>query len=157
MGVVMIGPLLIRFGTEEQRRRFLPHILSGEHVWCQGYSEPGAGSDLASLKTEAVRDGDEWVVNGQKIWTTRGNDANWMFALLRTEKSEKKQEGISFFLLPMDSPGITVKPIRDLSGGTALCQTFFDDVRVPHANLIGAVHQGRSEDRRRGKECVRTS
>lgn len=142
MGVVMIGPLLIRFGTDEQRRRFLPHILSGEHAWCQGYSEPGAGSDLASLRTEAVRDGDEWVVNGQKSWTTRGNDANWMFALLRTEKSGKKQEGISFFLLPMDSPGITVEPIRDLSGGTELCQTFFDNVRVPHANLVGAANQG---------------
>src|SRR3546814_12543640 len=110
MGVVMIGPLLIRFGTEEQRRRFLPHILSGEHVWCQGYSEPGAGSDLASLKTEAVRDGDDWVVNGQKIWPTRGKDANWMYALLLSEKSEKKQEGRSFLLLPMDRPRHTVKP-----------------------------------------------
>lgn len=142
MGVVMVGPLLIRFGTDEQRQFFLPKILNGEIRWCQGYSEPGAGSDLASLRTEAVRDGDEWVVNGQKIWTTRANDSNWMFALLRTDKTVRKHVGISMFLLPMDSPGISVKPIRDLGGGEELCHTFFENVRVPHANLVGELNQG---------------
>ena len=142
MGVVMMGPLLIRFGTEEQRRFFLPKILSGEHAWCQGYSEPGAGSDLASLRTEAVRDGDDWIVNGQKIWTTRANDANWMFALVRTDKNVTKHAGISFLLIPMDTPGISVKPITDLNGGTELNQTFFDNVRVPHANMVGEINQG---------------
>lgn len=142
MGVVMVGPLLIRFGTDEQREFFLPRILNGEIRWCQGYSEPGAGSDLASLRTEAVRDGDEWVVNGQKIWTTRANDADWIFALLRTDKSGAKQAGISMFLMPMTSPGISVKPIRDLNGGEELCHTFFENVRVPHANLVGELHKG---------------
>jgi alkylation response protein AidB-like acyl-CoA dehydrogenase len=142
MGVVMIGPLLIRFGTAEQRAHFLPRILSGEYVWCQGYSEPNAGSDLASLRTEAVRDGDEWVINGQKIWTTRGADANWMFGLFRTNKSGRKQEGISFFLVPMNSSGLTVTPIVDISGDNELCQTFFDDVRIPNSNLVGEINQG---------------
>ena len=142
MGVVMVGPLLIRYGTPEQQQFFLPKILSGEIRWCQGYSEPGAGSDLASLRTEAVRDGDEWVVNGQKIWTTRANDATWIFALLRTDKTVAKHAGISMFLMPMDSPGITVKGIRDLTGGEELCHTFFENVRVPHANLVGELNKG---------------
>lgn len=142
MGVVMIGPLLIRFGTPKQRAFFLPKILSGEHVWCQGYSEPNAGSDLASLSTQAVRDGDSWVINGQKIWTTRGADANWMFGLFRTRKAEKKQDGISFILVPMDSPGLQVRPILDISGDNELCQTFFDNVRVPYSNLVGEVDKG---------------
>lgn len=142
MGVVMVGPLLIRFGTEAQRALFLPTILSGETRWCQGYSEPGAGSDLASLRTEAIREGDEWIVNGQKIWTTRANDTNWIFALLRTDKTGRKHDGISMFLIPMNSPGISVKPIRDLTGGAELCHTFFENVRVPHANLVGELHKG---------------
>ncbi len=142
MGVVMIGPLLIRYGTDAQRAFFLPRILSGEHVWCQGYSEPNAGSDLASLRTEAVlRDG-EWVVNGQKIWTTRGADANWMFALVRTDKAARKQEGISFLLIPMNAKGLEVRPIKDISLDDELCETFFDDVRVPAENLVGEVNQG---------------
>jgi alkylation response protein AidB-like acyl-CoA dehydrogenase len=142
MGVVMIGPLLIRFGTVAQRAHFLPKILSGEYIWCQGYSEPNAGSDLASLRTEAIRDGDEWIINGQKIWTTRGADANWMFGLFRTSKVGKKQEGISFLLVPMNSAGLSVKPILDISGDDELCETFFDNVRVPASNLVGQVDKG---------------
>ena len=142
MGVVMLGPVLLRFGTQEQRDFFLPKVLSGEHTWCQGYSEPGSGSDLASLRTEAVRDGDEWVINGQKIWTTRGADANWMFGLFRTSKEGKKQEGISFILVPMDSEGLSVRPIPDISGGKELCETFFDNVRVPVSNLVGELNKG---------------
>ncbi|QHE84159.1 acyl-CoA dehydrogenase family protein [Hydrogenophaga sp. BPS33] len=142
MGVVMIGPLLIRYGTDAQRAFFLPKILSGEHVWCQGYSEPNAGSDLASLRTEAVLKDGEWVVNGQKIWTTRGADANWMFALVRTDKSARKQEGISFLLIPMDSRGLKVRPIQDISLDDELCETFFDDVHVPESHLVGEVNKG---------------
>ena len=131
MGVIMLGPLLIRYGTPEQKDLFLPKILAGEHIWCQGYSEPNAGSDLASLRTEAVLDGDHWVVNGQKIWTTFANDANWIFMLVRTDKTAKKQEGISFLLVPMDSPGITVRPIVNLDLHDEFCEVFFDNVRVP--------------------------
>ena len=141
-GIVMLGPLLIRYGSAEQRARFLPKILSGEHVWCQGYSEPNAGSDLASLATTAVRDGDDWILNGQKTWTTLGNDANWIFVLARTDRTVKNQEGISFFLVPMDDPGITVRPIINLDMHDEFCEVFFDNVRVPHENLVGAVNQG---------------
>ncbi|MXP62498.1 acyl-CoA dehydrogenase [Roseomonas sp. M0104] len=141
-GVIMLGPLLIRFGTEEQRRRFLPQILSGEHVWCQGYSEPGAGSDLASLRTEAVLEGDHYVVNGQKIWTTLATDANWIFCLVRTDKSGKKQEGISFLLIDMTSPGVTVRPIINLGLHDEFCEVFFDNVRVPRENLVGEPNKG---------------
>ncbi len=142
MGVAMLGPLLIRFGTEAQRAAFLPKILSGEHVWCQGYSEPNAGSDLAGLRTEAVPDGEHWVVNGQKIWTSLAMDANWIFLLVRTNKAAKKQEGISFLLVPMDSKGITVKPIVNLDMHGEFCEVFFDDVLVPKGNLVGNVDQG---------------
>ena len=142
MGVSMIGPLLIRHGTAEQKAHYLPKILSGEHIWCQGYSEPNAGSDLAGLRTEAVLDGEHWVVNGQKIWTSLAMDANWIFMLVRTNKNAKKQEGISFLLVPMDSPGITVRPIRNLDMGDEFCEVFFDNVRVPHANMVGAVDKG---------------
>ena len=121
---------------------FLPKILAGEHIWCQGYSEPNAGSDLASLRTEAVLDGEHWVVNGQKIWTTFANDANWIFMLVRTDKSAKKQEGISFLLVPMDSPGITVRPIVNLDQHDEFCEVFFDNVRVPKDNLVGEVNKG---------------
>ncbi|MDJ0388470.1 acyl-CoA dehydrogenase family protein [Roseomonas sp. E05] len=141
-GVIMLGPLLIRFGTEEQRQRFLPKILSGEHVWCQGYSEPGAGSDLASLRTEAVLEGDHYVVNGQKIWTTLATDANWIFCLVRTDKSGKKQEGISFLLIDMTSPGVTVRPIINLGLHDEFCEVFFDNVRVPRENLVGEPNKG---------------
>jgi alkylation response protein AidB-like acyl-CoA dehydrogenase len=141
-GIVMVGPLLIHYGTAEQRARFLPHILSGEHIWCQGYSEPGAGSDLAGLRTSAVVDGDDFVVNGQKTWTTLANDANWIFLLVRTDSDVKKQEGISFLLVPMDSPGITVRPIINLELHDEFCEVFFDNVRVPRANIVGEVNKG---------------
>jgi alkylation response protein AidB-like acyl-CoA dehydrogenase len=142
MGMTMIGPLLIRFGTEEQRAQFLPKIIAGEHIWCQGYSEPNAGSDLANLRTEAVLDGDHWVVNGQKIWTSLAMDANWIFLLVRTNKNAKKQEGISFLLVEMNSPGITVRPIRNLDMGDEFCEVFFDNVRVPKDQIVGAVDKG---------------
>ncbi|HTN09623.1 MAG TPA: acyl-CoA dehydrogenase family protein, partial [Acetobacteraceae bacterium] len=120
----------------------LPKILAGEHIWCQGYSEPNAGSDLAGLRTAAVSDGDDWVVNGQKIWTTLANDANWIFLLVRTDATAKKQEGISFLLVPMDSPGITVRPIINLELHDEFCEVFFDNVRVPKANTVGEVNKG---------------
>ena len=141
-GIVMVGPLLLAHGSEAQRERFLPKILSGEHVWCQGYSEPNAGSDLASLRTEAVLDGDHYVVNGQKTWTTLAQDANWIFLLVRTDKSAKKQDGISFLLVPMDTPGITVRPIVTLDLHDEFCETFFDNVRVPVENLVGEPNKG---------------
>ncbi len=141
-GVVMVGPLLIRYGTPEQKAFFLPRILAGDHVWCQGYSEPNAGSDLAALRTEAVADGGDWVVRGQKTWTTLANDANWIFLLVRTDKTARKQEGISFLLVPMDSPGITVRPIVNLDLHDEFCEVFFDDVRVPRANTVGEVNGG---------------
>jgi alkylation response protein AidB-like acyl-CoA dehydrogenase len=141
-GIVMVGPLLIRYGSEAQKRFFLPKILAGEHIWCQGYSEPNAGSDLASLNTSAVLDGEEWVVNGQKIWTTLAQDANWIFVLVRTDRQAKKQQGISFLLVPMDAPGVTVRPIINLELHDEFCETFFDNVRVPKENLVGAVNQG---------------
>ena len=142
MGVVMLGPLLIKFGSEAQKARFLPRILSGEDIWCQGYSEPNSGSDLASLRTEAVLDGDHYVVNGQKTWTTLGHDANWIFLLVRTDKAAKKQDGISFLLVPMDLPGITVRPIVNLDMHDEFVEVFFDDVRVPAENLVGEPNKG---------------
>ena len=142
MGVIMVGPLLMLHGTEAQRQRFLPKILTGEHRWCQGYSEPNAGSDLASLRSEAVLDGDEWVINGEKIWTTRGADSNWMFGLFRTSREPRKQDGISFLLIPMDAPGVTVRPIPDIAGDAELCQTLLENVRVPRDHLVGEPGQG---------------
>ena len=142
MAVIMLGPLIIRYGTEQQKREVLPRILSGEVRWCQGYSEPSAGSDLASLRTTAVLDGDEFVVNGQKIWTSFAHEADWIFMLVRTDPKAKKQEGISFLLADMRTPGITVKRIRNLGGNAEFCETFFDNVRVPKANLVGGLNQG---------------
>lgn len=141
-GVNQLGPLIIRYGTPAQKAFFLPKIITGEHIWCQGYSEPNAGSDLASLRTEAVLDGDEWVINGQKIWTTLATDANWIYLLVRTDKTSKKQAGISFLLVPMDRPGITVRPILTLGMHPEFCEVFFDDVRVPRDSLVGEVNQG---------------
>jgi alkylation response protein AidB-like acyl-CoA dehydrogenase len=141
-GILMVGPVLIKWGTEEQRRRYLPSILSCDHIWCQGYSEPGSGSDLASLQTRAVREGDEFVINGQKIWTTMAHDADHIFVLARTDQEAKKQEGISFLLVDMDQPGITVRPIQDISGHAEFCEVFFDDVRTPIDNLIGELNKG---------------
>ncbi len=142
MGLQMCGPVLIGHGTPEQKARFLPRMLSGEDYWCQGYSEPGAGSDLASLKTKAVRDGDDYVVTGQKIWTTHAHLANWIFLLVRTDPSAKPQKGISFLLAPMDSPGITVRPILSMSGEHDVNEVFFDNVRIPVANRVGAENDG---------------
>jgi alkylation response protein AidB-like acyl-CoA dehydrogenase len=142
MGIVMIGPLLIQRGNPEQQQKFLPKILTGEHIWCQGYSEPGAGSDLAALRTEAVRDGDDFVVNGQKIWTTLAQDATHMFALVRTDKDAKKQAGISFLLIDLSAPGITIRPIKDIVGYEEFCEVFLDQVRVPAENLVGEINQG---------------
>ncbi|MFW8565621.1 acyl-CoA dehydrogenase [Orrella sp. 11846] len=141
-GVVMVAPLLIQFGTPEQQARFLPKMLNAEHRWCQGYSEPNAGSDLASLKTSAVADGDDFIVNGQKIWTTMAHSSNHIFTLVRTDNSAKKQAGISFLLIDMETPGITVRPIKDITGDTEFCEVFFKDVRVPKENLIGEINQG---------------
>ncbi|MDM0083125.1 acyl-CoA dehydrogenase family protein [Variovorax sp. J31P179] len=145
-GIVMIGPLLIQHGTPAQQQRFLPRILSGEHVWCQGYSEPNAGSDLAGLRTEALqaRDaaGDHFIVNGQKIWTTLAQDANHIFMLVRTDRDAKKQEGISFLLCDLATPGITIRPIHTLAGEPEFCEVFFDNVRVPAENLVGRLHGG---------------
>ena len=141
-GLMNLGPVLIARGNDEQRRRFLPKILSGEHLWCQGYSEPNAGSDLASLRTEARIDGDEFVINGQKIWTSVAFDANHMFALVRTDKSVKKQAGISFVMIDLRQPGVTVRPIRNIAGHEELCEVFLDDVRTPLANLVGGLNDG---------------
>ena len=142
-GLGLIGPLLLAFGTEEQKSHYLPKILSGEHIWCQGYSEPNSGSDLASLRTAAVRDGDHFVVNGQKIWTTLAHCANWIFALVRTSRDEKvRQKGITVLLIDMTSPGVKVRPIANLRGETDFCEVFFDNVRVPAENVVGEVDQG---------------
>jgi alkylation response protein AidB-like acyl-CoA dehydrogenase len=142
MGIQMLGPMLMQFGTEAQKAAYLPGIISGDDVWCQGYSEPGSGSDLASLKTTADRDGDEYVVNGTKIWTSMAHYSNWIFCLVRTDKSAKPQAGISFLLIDMATPGITVTPFSSLDGEVEQCQVFFEDVRVPVGNLLGEENQG---------------
>jgi len=142
MGLNMVGPVIIRFGTPEQRAFYLPRILSGEDYWCQGYSEPGAGSDLARLGTRAVRDGDHYVVSGSKIWTSHAHHANRMFCLVRTADTPKPQDGISFLLLDMASPGITIRPIHTLGGDHEVNQVFLDGVRVPVANRIGEENRG---------------
>ena len=141
-GVAMVGPVIMEFGTNAQKEHYLPRILSSEDVWCQGYSEPGSGSDLASLKTSAVRDGEEYVVNGSKIWTTSAHWADLIFCLVRTDTKAKNQEGISFLLIDMHDPGIDVRPIITLDGGHEVNQVFFEDVRVPIANLVGEENKG---------------
>jgi len=142
MGLTMIGPTLLEHGTEEQRRRHLPPIVRNEVRWCQGYSEPGAGSDLAGLKTRAVLDGDRFVINGQKIWTSGADHADWMFVLVRTDPQAPKHEGISFVLLDMHQPGVTVKPIQLISGSSPFCETFFDDAVALKEDLIGELNKG---------------
>ncbi len=141
-GVGMLGPVLIKYGNEAQKRYWLPRILSGEDWWCQGYSEPGAGSDLAGVKTTAVRQGDHYIVNGQKTWTTLGQHANMIFCLVRTDKDAKKQEGISFLLVDMNSPGVEVRPIITLDGEHEVNEVFFTDVKVPVENLVGEENKG---------------
>ena len=142
MGVTMIGPTLLEYGTEAQKRRHLPKIASGEVAWCQGYSEPGAGSDLASLATRAEDKGDYYLVNGSKIWTSGAQHADWIFCLVRTDPSKPKHEGISFLLFSMDDPGVTVKPIELINGQSPFCQTFFDNVRADKADLVHQENQG---------------
>ncbi|MEM9579378.1 MAG: acyl-CoA dehydrogenase family protein [Pseudomonadota bacterium] len=141
-GLSMLGPVLQKFGSKEQQDHWLPRILDGSDWWCQGYSEPGAGSDLASLKTKAVRDGDHYIVNGQKTWTTLGQHANMIFCLVRTDPDAKQQEGISFLLIDMDTPGIEVRPIVLLDGSVEVNEVWFTDVRVPVENLVGEENKG---------------
>lgn len=141
-GGSMLGPILIKYGTQEQQRRFLPEILRGDVIWCQGYSEPNAGSDLASLRTTAVREGDQFVINGSKIWTTMVIASERMFLLARTSQESRRQEGISFFLMDIDTPGVTVRPIENLAGDIEFGQVFFDDARIPAENIVGGLGDG---------------
>jgi acyl-CoA dehydrogenase len=141
-GIWMLGPALLKYGSEEQKREHLPKIARGEIRWCQGYSEPGSGSDLASLQTRAEQKGDHFVVNGSKIWTSYADKADWIFCLVRTDSKAPKHEGISFLLFDMESPGVSTKPITLISGASPFCQTFFDNVLVPKANLVGKLNHG---------------
>jgi acyl-CoA dehydrogenase len=141
-GIWMLGPALLKYGSEAQKAEHLPKIARGEIRWCQGYSEPGAGSDLASLRTSAILDGDDYVVNGQKVWTSYADKADWIFCLVRTDPAAPKHLGISFLLFDMASPGVSTSPIKLISGYSPFCQTFFDDVRVPKANLVGTPGKG---------------
>jgi alkylation response protein AidB-like acyl-CoA dehydrogenase len=139
----MVGPVIANFGSEEQKKKFLPATANLDIWWCQGFSEPDAGSDLASLKTRAVRDGDDWVINGQKAWTTLGQHADWIFVLCRTNPdAERKQKGISFILCPMDAEGVTLRPVQLIDGGYEVNEVFFEDVRVPAENLVGEENAG---------------
>jgi alkylation response protein AidB-like acyl-CoA dehydrogenase len=141
-GLTMIGPTLLRFGTEEQKLDHIPKIVRGEIRWCQGYSEPEAGSDLASLQTRAERDGDDFIVNGDKVWTSYGDISDWIFALVRTDPDVKKQAGITFLLLDMETPGVFVRPVKLISGKSPFCETRFEDVRVPVKNVLGEINGG---------------
>ena len=141
-GIWMLGPALLKYGSEEQKREHLPKIARGEIRWCQGYSEPGSGSDLASLQTRAEDKGDHYVINGSKIWTSYADKADWIFCLVRTDPAAPKHEGISFILFDMESAGVSTKPITLISGASPFCQTFFDNVLVPKANLIGKLNKG---------------
>ena len=141
MGVAMFGPTLLEYGNEKQKREHTPYITRGERRWCQGYSEPGAGSDLASLRTQAVDKGDHFLVNGQKIWTSGAQYADWCFCLVRTDNT-KKHEGISFLLIDMRTPGVETRPIKLISGNSPFCETFFTDVKVPKENLLGPINGG---------------
>jgi len=142
MGLAMIGPTLLEFGTEAQKQEHLPKIATGQVRWCQGYSEPGSGSDLASLQTKAVLEGDQFIINGQKIWTSGANNADWMFALVRTDPNASKHDGISFVLLDMHQPGVSVKPIPLISGSSPFCETFFDNAIALRSNLVGELNKG---------------
>jgi alkylation response protein AidB-like acyl-CoA dehydrogenase len=141
-GVSMLGPTLMKLGTPAQQKRFLPRILTAEDLWCQGFSEPNAGSDLANLQTRAVLDGDDFVVNGQKVWTSMGHVADWCFLLVRTDPGAARHKGISFLLVDMKTPGITVRPLRQITGEAEFNETFFDNVRVPRENLVGKLNEG---------------
>ena len=141
-GVWMLGPVLLEFANEEQKLQHLPKIIQGEIRWCQGYSEPGAGSDLASLQTRCEDKGDHWLINGQKIWTSYANRADWCFCLVRTDPTAKKHEGISFVLIDMKAPGVETRPIQLISGESPFCETFFTDVKIPKENLVGRLNHG---------------
>ena len=141
-GITQVGPILMKFGADAQKQHYLPKTLSGEYIWCQGYSEPNSGSDLASLRTEAVSNGGHFVINGQKIWTTMAHDATHIYMLVRTDKLAKKQEGISFLLVDLKTPGITIRPIRNLAGHEEFCEVFFENARVPHDALVGKLNAG---------------
>ena len=162
MGTSMVGPTIITHGTEDQKKEHLSRILAGEVQWCQGFSEPGSGSDLASLQTRAVSDGDDYVINGQKIWTSGAQYAHWMFMLARTDPDAPKHKGISYFLLDMKSPGVEVRPLTNLANQNMFNEVFFTDVRVPAKNIVGEVNRGwyvgtttldfeRSQHRQRGR------
>jgi alkylation response protein AidB-like acyl-CoA dehydrogenase len=142
IALTTLGPTLIQHGTERQRQRFLPKILSAEEIWCQGFSEPGAGSDLPSLKTKAVLEGDEFIVNGQKVWTSLAPIADWCFLLVRTDPEAPKREGITYLLCDMKTPGVTVQPLRNAGGGFHFSEVFFDEVRIPRENCVGEINGG---------------
>lgn len=142
MGISMIGPALLEYGNDEQKAEHLPKIAKGEIWWCQGYSEPNSGSDLASLQTKAVVDGDDYIINGQKVWTSGADNADWIFCLVRTDPKAPKHNGITFILFDMTTPGVSVKPIKLISGLSPFCETFFEDVRAPRKNVIGTVNDG---------------
>lgn len=142
LGISIVGPTLMEHGTEEQKKRYIPKILNADDIWCQGFSEPNSGSDLASLRTKAVLDGDEFVVNGQKIWTSLGQYADWCILLVRTDSEAPKHKGITFLLVDIHSPGVTVKPLKQITGHAEFNETFFDNVRVPRQNVVGEINDG---------------